>query len=86
MHEVIITRGKAQGWDFEKQIQIYVPWNVVLVHEGICHRTAQWSEKGKNECILDISQYFHRLTILNWLKSLEADEEYRLIENVKGWK
>ena len=85
MHEVIVTRGRAQGWRYEKYMQIFVPWNVSLVHEGECHRHAQFVLDGKKKCIYEISKYYTRDAVLDWLHILEAFDEQRLINNIEGW-
>lgn len=68
MHEVFLTRGDAMGMPFEIQMQIYVPWNVVLLHEGQCHINAQHTHRGKVECAMDIMRYYPADEIYgNWL-------------------
>jgi len=81
MHEVIITRGVAQGWRFEKYIQIFVPLNVVLLHEGKCHIGAQHSKEGWELCVTDILSYHGKGEILDWLDYLGAEEQARMILN-----
>jgi hypothetical protein len=68
MHEVFITRGDAMGMPFEIQMQIYVPWNVVLLHEGDCHLKAQHTKEGKIACAIDIMRHYPADEIYgNWL-------------------
>lgn len=70
MHEWLITRGEVQGAPFEWRMQIFVPWNCVLVHEGKCHRHAQWSEAGRTACLSNVSTYYPRSIILGWLVNI----------------
>lgn len=51
-------------------MQIYVPWNCVLVHEGQCHRMAQWEKNGELACLKDVSVYYPHTVILGWLVNL----------------
>jgi len=51
MHEAFFTRGDVQGIKDENiHHLIYHPCNVVLVHHGDCHLTAQHAPEGKRKC------------------------------------
>jgi len=70
MHEWLITRGNVMGAPFEWQMQIYVPWNCVLVHEGTCHQEVQSGHKGRYKCWEYIRHYYQARTITEWLEAL----------------
>jgi hypothetical protein len=85
MHEWLITRGNVQGAPFEWRMQIYVPWNCVLVHEGECHRGAQWGHEGMIVCLKDVLKYYSADIISKWLRDIEmhltiASEKLRWME------
>ena len=85
MHEWLITRGNVQGAPFEWQMQIYVPWNVVIVHEGKCHLNAQWDERGMLACFKEVTEYYSIGTLSRWLHSISdhitiANEKLRQLE------
>jgi len=67
MHEWLITRGDVEGVPFEWQMQIYVPWNVVICHEGKCHQLLQHGNEGKILCLEDVLSYHSKKTIMSWL-------------------
>jgi hypothetical protein len=82
MHEVIITRGMVDYAPYEIQIQIYVDWNVVVVHEGACHLYAQHRSDGRDACIYNILAYHTKETICGWLEWLpltSAKEAWNLL-------
>lgn len=56
MHEALITRGDVRGLSFEKQVQIYCPQNISLLHPH-CHVKAQWLERGKRVVARDILRW-----------------------------
>jgi hypothetical protein len=56
MHEALVTRGDVQGLSFDKQIQIYCPQNITLLHPH-CHKKAQWHERGKRIVCRDILRW-----------------------------
>jgi len=72
MHEWLITRGDVRGSPFEWQLQIYVPWNVVIVHEGQCHRAAQWGLSGMLACMRDITPHYTQAEVLTWLDNISS--------------
>ena len=72
MHEVFIDRGDAMGMPFEIQMQIFVPWNVVILHEGACHLEAQHHQEGKIACAKNIMKYYPiELIYADWLFHLQ---------------
>lgn len=70
MHEVFLTRGHVQKAPIHVQAKIFVPQNVVLVHEGKCHRFAQHYEEGKRKCALNIFKYHKPEHVLHWINGL----------------
>jgi hypothetical protein len=50
-------------------MQIYVPWNCVLVHER-CHRLVQSGHKGRTVCLEDIKKYYNHTVITEWLEAI----------------
>jgi hypothetical protein len=83
VHEWLITRRDVQGAPFEWRMQIFVPWNCVLVHPK-CHLQAG-SEEGRIRCLENIRQYYVQPVIVNWLKDLSpyltiAEEKIRWIK------
>ena len=70
MHEWFINRGHVRGAPFEWQMQIYVPWNVVILHEGSCHIKAQRGEEGMLTCLNYTVRYYHYPVILDWLRAI----------------
>jgi hypothetical protein len=72
MHEWLITRGDASGAPFEEFMQIFVPCNVVLVCEPVCHNLAQWKDGGKLKCLANIKQYHAFDETVAWLLSLPS--------------
>ncbi len=73
MHEVFFTRGDVQGVD-EKRLNfaIYHSCNVVLVHHGACHLSAQHTPYGKMRCIKQIVQYEGRNHILHFFDQMKS--------------
>jgi hypothetical protein len=57
IHEVFLTRGSVQGLRFEDQMQIFIPQNTVILHEGECHLAAQHTDQGKLLCAKQIIHY-----------------------------
>jgi hypothetical protein len=53
-------------------MQIYVPWNVVLVHEGRCHFKAQWGKDGMLQCAKDVMHFYKLDVIKEWLGKIES--------------
>jgi hypothetical protein len=70
MHEAILDRGDAEGLAFEYFVQIFVPWNVVIVHEPKCHLIAQHEEIGRYLCVHQILKYHSPQKVSQWLDSL----------------
>lgn len=70
MHEVFLTRGDVQGAPFDTQIKIYVPQNVVLIHEGDCHLKAQHEKAYKMLCVRNILMYHSEEEIRQWLEEM----------------
>lgn len=68
LHEVILDRGDTTGVPFEIFVQIFVPWNVVIVHETGCHLAAQHTATGKELCIEQILEFYSPEVILEWMK------------------
>lgn len=73
MHEWLITRGDVQGCPFEIQMQIYVPMNCVILHEGECHKKAQHGDEGRALCRKHINQFHTDKEIIDWLTYLQED-------------
>jgi hypothetical protein len=85
MHEWILTRNDVRGTPFEWKMQIYVPWNCVLVHEGHCHLEAQSNPKMMIVQLRHIRMYYKRDVIENWLRDISphvsrAREKLRWIQ------
>lgn len=73
MHEVFIPRGVVKGCSQEVQEKIYVPENVVLIHEqNNCHIIAQHEMQGKVACAIQIIAYQGYENILNWMKDIDS--------------
>ncbi len=70
MHEWLITRGDVRGAPFEIQMQIQVPVNVVIPHEGMCHQKLQFGNGGLEICFSHILMFHNPEEILNWLDYL----------------
>ena len=81
MHEVFIFRGHVRGCKEEVQHQIYVPENVVLIHEGNCHLKAQHEWASKIACAIQIIRYESYESVLNWMNLM--DSLLRLTDNQK---
>lgn len=77
MHEHIITRGDVKGVDFEAQMQIYVPWNCVLVHEGDCHIKAQTNEETKLDVLTDLVMIYGKKVINPWIDYIASITNFR---------
>lgn len=72
MHEVFVSRAVVQGCPEETQLLIFVPQNMVLVHEGDCHLYAQHYTNGKLLCAMQILQYEGEETIVAWMNKLDS--------------
>lgn len=83
MHEWLITRGDVAGCAFEIRMQIYVPENCVIVHEGECHRVAQFGEKGRQICLQHVLHFHPKRDILSWLTVIEP--EIRIAQERIKW-
>lgn len=57
---------------FEVRMQIYVPVNVVLLHPGICHETAQHTARGQEDCLHYILRYHATEELLGWLTIMDS--------------
>lgn len=57
MHEVFVTRAHSAGLKYPQAGYPHTPENIVLVHEGKCHRLAQSNTDSKIRCALQILQY-----------------------------
>ena len=84
MHEVFVPRSVVRGCSKEVQNMIYVPQNVVLVHEGECHLHAQHYFDGKVTCAMQILQYEGEYSILSWMDDIDSmmitlDNQKRII-------
>lgn len=84
MHEWLITRRHVMGVPFEWKMQIYVPWNCSLVHEGGCHMTAQTGQDGRLMCLRDALKYYSVTLISDWLMNIKdhihiADEKLKWV-------
>jgi hypothetical protein len=85
MHEWLITRGQVMGAPFEWRMQIYVPWNCVLVHDEVCHLAVQSGHEGRLRCWNDVRRYWIQETVEEWLRNLMpflpiAEERLRWIQ------
>ena len=82
MHEHIITRGDVKGTDFEVYMQIFVPWNCVLVHEGECHIAAQSNPDIKKKVTDELANLYSINAINKWLDYMSSitnvRDSYRL--------
>ena len=81
MHEAFIPRSVVAGCDEETQLLIYVPENVVLVHEPKCHIQAQHFEEGKIACAMQIVHFEGVENVLKWMDLI--DSRLRLRDNNK---
>lgn len=81
MHEVFVPRSVVRGCSEEVQNVIFVPQNVVLVHEGECHLYAQHYFDGKVACAMQILQYEGEDSILEWMDDI--DSMMRTLDNQK---
>lgn len=86
MHEAILTRGMVEGLPFQDRVQIYVPENCVLLHEGACHLEAQHGEAGLRKCIVQL-RAFNGSLLEAWLSYMNSisnnafrEREYLLAE------
>lgn len=70
MHELFITRGMVRGCDKITQSLIYVPENVVLVHEDTCHELAQTHWTTKVTCSASLIRFCGYDSIKKWLDSM----------------
>lgn len=84
MHEYLITRGHAKGAPFEEMIQIFVPWNVILLHEGPCHIKAQFYKEYKEKCLKDVLKYFPKEVIKLWLLSLSLTKAKEILMELEN--
>lgn len=86
MHEAFIPRGVVRGCSEQVQLLIYVPENVVLIHEGECHIFAQHHEEGKIKCAMQIIKYEGYENILKWMKQIDSvlltvdNQKYTILE------
>jgi len=86
MHEVFIPRSVVRGCSDEIQEFIYVPENVVLIHESQCHIFAQHYEEGKIKCAIQIIQFEGYENVLEWMKKMDSfmrtidNEKYTILE------
>ena len=83
MHEWLITRGDVDYVPFEWQMQIYVPWNVVICHEPKCHLKLQHGEEGKGMCLEDVIHFHSKDKIMRWLDSLS--EAITIAKERRAW-
>ena len=86
MHEWLITRGEVQGAPFEDRIQIYNSMNCVVLHEGECHRRAQWENVGMIDCFREVAKYNYVSHIALWVKGMTelfviAEDKIRWLQN-----
>jgi hypothetical protein len=84
MHEFFLTRGDVEGLPFETQVQIHVPWNVVLLHEDRCHRIAQWEYWGKRICLVNIYEYHRPPEIDEWLDFMNGLVHSPIIQEARS--
>jgi hypothetical protein len=84
MHEWLITRGMVVGAPFEWQMQIYVPWNLSLTHEGPCHQSLQWANNGKVRAFANALRFYPDIkTYLDWLDYLS--QAITSAKQAKAW-
>jgi hypothetical protein len=88
MHEWLITRGDVKGAPFEWRMQIYVPWNVVLVHEEICHQAVQYGHEGRMTCLQDVTNFYKISVLTDWLRNLsvELSIAHERLRWIKEWR
>ena len=73
LHEVFFTRGDVQGIkDEESHHAIFHKCNVVLVHHGQCHLTAQHTPEGKTKCVHQIVLYEGKPQVLRYLDQMHS--------------
>ena len=77
MHEAFIPRSVVAGCDEETQLLIYVPENVVLVHEPKCHIRAQHFEDGKIACAMQVIHYEGVDKIIKWMDLIDSKLRFR---------
>jgi len=71
LHEVFFTRGDVQGVrDEESHHMIFHPCNVVLIHHGQCHLTAQHTLEGKRKCALQIIAFEGAVQVRGYINSM----------------
>jgi len=71
MHEVLVTRGDVQSLPLDKQLRIFDPCNVVLVHEGDCHIFAQHTDEGKAKCFSQIVHFTNIHAVMTFVIEIE---------------
>lgn len=90
MHEVFVTRGHVEGCSEEVQALIYVPQNVVLVHETDCHINAQHTVDGKIKCAIQIINFEGYDNVLSWMKTIDSflktkdNEKYIILDKANA--
>lgn len=77
MHEAFVPRSVVRGCSEEVQQLIYVPENVVLVHEGKCHIKAQHSEEGKILCAMQIIHFEGVPNVSKWMDLIDSNMRTR---------
>ena len=80
MHEVFFTRDDVQGvWDKENHHAIFHKCNVVLVHHGQCHLTAQHTPEGKRKCAAQIISYEGSAQVQRYINQMARSLKNRLL-------
>lgn len=77
MHEVFVPRSVVRGCAEETQLYIFVPQNVVLVHEGDCHIRAQHFHPSKVCCAMQILVHEGEQSIVAWMDLIDSKMKTR---------
>jgi len=72
MHEVIITKGEARGWEPAERELINAAENCVLLHGEPCHRPKAKYKTSRDFLTRKLLAYYGLERILRWLDSLPA--------------
>src|SRR3990172_8441269 len=80
LHEVFFTRGDVQGVkDEENHHAIFHKCNVVLIHNGTCHLTAQHTPEGKRKCAAQIISYEGSAQVQRYINQMARSLKNRLL-------
>lgn len=80
MHEAIITRGDAMKSPQKVKDFIHNRNNCVLVHPGMCDRTAH-TPAGKQECVKQLIEFEGKENIIAFLEKLAEMMKGQLAQN-----